>query len=101
GPTSGEAARNSRMTSAPASDLDSVTDLVPSGAIATLLSRYLRYRQHVSNVHTVCMSSDMSHPARTRRAEQAEATRTALLAAARALFAERGYGGVGTREIVH
>ena len=34
------------------------------------------------------------------RAEQSEATRTALVSAARALFAERGYAGVGTEEIV-
>jgi AcrR family transcriptional regulator len=34
------------------------------------------------------------------KAEQAEATRAALLAAARELFAERGYAAVGTEEIV-
>jgi AcrR family transcriptional regulator len=34
------------------------------------------------------------------RAEQSEATRAALLAAAGQLFAERGYAGVGTEEIV-
>jgi AcrR family transcriptional regulator len=39
-------------------------------------------------------------PARTRKAEQSEATRAALVGAARALFAERGYAGVGTEEIV-
>src|SRR3712207_5139665 len=37
---------------------------------------------------------------KTRRAEQAEGTRAALIAAGRTLFAERGYGGVGTEEIV-
>jgi AcrR family transcriptional regulator len=37
---------------------------------------------------------------RTRKAEQAEATRAALVAVARELFAERGYAGVGTEEIV-
>src|SRR5437870_4859596 len=37
---------------------------------------------------------------RTVKAEQAEATRGALIAAARALFAERGYAAVGTEEIV-
>jgi AcrR family transcriptional regulator len=36
----------------------------------------------------------------SRKAEQSQATRTRLLAAARDLFAERGYAGVGTEEIV-
>src|SRR5689334_23813839 len=34
------------------------------------------------------------------KAEQREATTAALIAAARELFAERGYAGVGTEEIV-
>ena len=38
--------------------------------------------------------------ARSRRAEQSEATRAALLKVARKLFAERGYAAVGTEEIV-
>jgi len=37
---------------------------------------------------------------RSRKAEQTEATRAALLAVARELFAERGYAGVATEEIV-
>jgi AcrR family transcriptional regulator len=35
-----------------------------------------------------------------RNAQRSEATRGALVAAARALFAERGYAGVGTEEVV-
>jgi AcrR family transcriptional regulator len=38
--------------------------------------------------------------ARRTQAERSEATRSALLGAARGLFAERGYAGVGTEEIV-
>ena len=38
--------------------------------------------------------------ARTKHAERSEATRAALVAAARPLFAERGFAGVGTEEIV-
>ena len=38
--------------------------------------------------------------ARRTQAERSEATRGALIAAARRLFAERGYDGVGTEEIV-
>jgi AcrR family transcriptional regulator len=39
-------------------------------------------------------------PPRTRKAEQSEATRAALVGVARELFSERGYSGVGTEEIV-
>jgi AcrR family transcriptional regulator len=45
--------------------------------------------------------TDDSAPPRPRtKAAQREATTAALLAAARPLFAERGYAGVGTEEIV-
>src|SRR3954454_5770636 len=37
---------------------------------------------------------------KTRRAEQAEGTRAALIEAAPPLFSERGYAGVATEEIV-
>jgi AcrR family transcriptional regulator len=37
---------------------------------------------------------------RTKHAERSEATRAALIAAARPLFAQRGFAGVGTEEIV-
>lgn len=39
-------------------------------------------------------------PVRRTQAERSEATRDALIEAARVLFAERGYAGVGTEEIV-
>ena len=42
----------------------------------------------------------MSEGTRSRKAEQSEATRSELMAVARELFAERGYSGVGTEEIV-
>jgi AcrR family transcriptional regulator len=41
-----------------------------------------------------------SGTARRSQAERTESTRRALVQAARALFAERGYAGVGTEEIV-
>jgi AcrR family transcriptional regulator len=42
----------------------------------------------------------VAEPVRRRKAEQSEATRAALIAAARPLFAARGFAGVGTEEIV-
>src|SRR5919108_2672223 len=42
----------------------------------------------------------MSERAQDRRAERGEATRAALVRAARELFAERGYAAVGTNEVV-
>jgi AcrR family transcriptional regulator len=42
----------------------------------------------------------MSDPGASPRPERGEATRSALVAAGRALFAERGYAGVGTEEVV-
>src|SRR6478609_4861566 len=46
------------------------------------------------------MNTDSMNVKRTKHAERSEATRSALIAAARPLFAERGYAGVGTGEIV-
>ena len=43
---------------------------------------------------------DTGTPPRRTKAAQREATTAALIAAARTLFAERGYAGVGTEEIV-
>src|SRR5919199_6166892 len=40
------------------------------------------------------------HVKRRTQAQRREATRAALIAAARELFAARGYAGVGTEEIV-
>jgi AcrR family transcriptional regulator len=46
------------------------------------------------------MADPAAAPPRSRKAEQSEATRAALLSAARELFSEHGYAGVGTEEIV-
>lgn len=43
---------------------------------------------------------NVNSPQRRTQAERSEATREALIGAARGLFAERGYAGVGTEEIV-
>jgi AcrR family transcriptional regulator len=45
-------------------------------------------------------SDEAAAPRRTKHAERSEATRAALVAAARPLFAARGFAGVGTEEIV-
>ena len=42
----------------------------------------------------------MNNPAKNRKVEQGEVTRAALVAAARDLFAERGFAGTATEEIV-
>jgi AcrR family transcriptional regulator len=44
--------------------------------------------------------ADAAGAGRTKHAERSEATRAALIAAARPLFAARGFAGVGTEEIV-
>ena len=46
------------------------------------------------------MPVDEPQPRSDRRAERGEATRAALVGAARELFSERGYSGVGTNEVV-
>jgi AcrR family transcriptional regulator len=45
-------------------------------------------------------ASDPAEPVRSLKAEQSEATRSALIAAARELFARQGYAAVATEEIV-
>jgi len=46
------------------------------------------------------VNRDSTAPARRTQAERSQSTRSALIGAARLLFAERGYAGVGTEEIV-
>jgi AcrR family transcriptional regulator len=47
------------------------------------------------------MGAQKGKARRRTQAERSEATRAALVAAARPLFADRGYAGVGAEEIVH
>jgi AcrR family transcriptional regulator len=46
------------------------------------------------------MQIDATAPRKSRKTEQAEATRAAILAVARELFAEMGYANAGTEEVV-
>ena len=46
------------------------------------------------------VNGDSRHTPRRTQAERSETTRTALMAAARTLFTERGYAGAGREEIV-
>jgi AcrR family transcriptional regulator len=52
------------------------------------------------NVKRPASQDAAAAPARRTQAERSRSTREALIEAARALFAERGYAGVGTEEIV-
>ena len=56
---------------------------------------YLAY-----NLYGCQIGGGQGGTARMLKAEQSEATRAALIAAAHSLFAERGYAAVGTEEIV-
>jgi AcrR family transcriptional regulator len=51
-------------------------------------------------MHVKSGADAQSEPGRSLKAEQSQATRSALIAAARALFAEQGYAAVATEEIV-
>src|SRR5947208_14177819 len=46
------------------------------------------------------MTDEQAPPSRSRMAERSEETREALIVEARTLFAQRGFAGVGTEEIV-
>jgi AcrR family transcriptional regulator len=51
-------------------------------------------------MHVKSDADQADRPARTLKADRSEATRAALVEAARKLFAERGYAAVATEEIV-
>jgi AcrR family transcriptional regulator len=55
---------------------------------------------HTHSMHVKSGANSPSEPGRSLKAEQSEATRSALIAAARELFAEQGYAAVATEEIV-
>src|SRR4051812_29963063 len=57
-----------------------------------------RLRTDCTHNHTVCTET-MERTSRTQ-AERSEATQSVLVSTARRLFAERGYAGVGTEELV-
>ena len=58
------------------------------------------YIQTVRTYHPGCLNVNREAGARRPHAERSEATRAALVAAARPLVGERGYAAVGTEEIV-
>src|SRR5262249_55539679 len=70
--------------------------MAPPGA------RRVKYKQPVSNLHTdsTYCKELRAALARTKHELRSEATRQALVRAARRLFGARGYADVGTEEIV-
>lgn len=59
------------------------------------------YRRAQNNKQAACLLvSGPESTEKDRRAERGEATRAAIVGAARELFAERGYADVGTNEVV-
>src|SRR3954469_9726606 len=54
------------------------------------------YVQAARNLHTACMENKTPN----KQEQRSAATREKLLAAARQLFAQRGYAEVGTEEVV-
>lgn len=55
---------------------------------------------HTGSMHVKSGAGEPSEPGRSLKTEQSEATRSELIAAARQLFAEKGYATVATEEIV-